>query len=222
MKKLIYIVIMNLMLGLNSCSSPLSDTPVSDPGLITPNIIVVHTDDDYGISNTVRACLTDKNGAYIELLEGDVKVNDDLMEYSVSCYKRTIDVKEEENYEIVVTLADSTEYPFKVKTPAFFKKVDYPSKIKKNEVFDVSWKSNEEMETVVSFSVQDTTGSMIILYEELTSNSYVTVDPDNFPKYDIKSGTLTLYRKIQGSMPDGFSGGSIESRCIFERTIKIK
>ncbi len=219
MKKLIYFF--GALVLFASCSSPLSDTPVSDPGLVTPNIILQHAEDDYGVSNKVNACLSDKNGAYIELLEGDIKVEGDLMEFGVTCYKRTIDVKENKDYQVVITLADSTAYPFTVTTPTFFKKVDYPGKVKKGEAFDVSWKGDGG-ETKVNFSVKDTASNWVIVFEEYVSGNSVTIDPDNFPGGDIDKGMLNLTRTTKGKMPSGFNGGSIVSKCTFEKTIKIK
>ncbi|CAG5080919.1 hypothetical protein [Parvicella tangerina] len=221
MKTLIYLFA-GVTISLSSCSSPLSDTPVSDPGLVTPHIVINHKDGDYGIANKVSTCLMDKNGAYIELLEGDVKVNGDLMEFGMTCYKRTIDVQENTVYKVVLTLADSAKYPFKVTTPHFFKKVDYPGKVKKGKAFEVSWKSEGNEQTTVNFSVQDTSDNWITLYEEITDQSMVTISPDNYPKGDISKGSITLYRSVNGKMPNGFNGGSVKANCIFERSIKIK
>lgn len=222
MKNFLHLIVFAAALILFGCSSPLSDTPVSDPGLVTPTIVLEHIEDDYGISNKVNACLTDKNGAYIELLEGNIKVDDELMEFGISCYKRTIDLKELKDYNVVVTLADSAEYPFHITTPSYFKKVDFPSKVKKSESFEVSWKSDQTEETKVAFSVQDSSSNYIIIFEEYTTSNSITIDPDNFPKGDITKGMITLSRTSNGSVPEGFNGGSCTARCIFEKTIKIK
>lgn len=222
MKNLIITFFIAIALINSSCSSPLSDTPISDPGLITPTIHVTHTDDDGGVYDKVSACLTDKNGAFIELMEGDIKVEGDLMEFAVTCYKRTITIKENQHYNVIITLADSAEYPFSVISPYYLKKVDYPGKVSKNESFEISWTSTGKGETQVVFSVQDTSSKWVNIFSEFTSNNSITVTPDNFPGGDINNGLITLTRTNSGDMPSGFNGGRIQAHCIFERSIKIK
>lgn len=222
MRHFIYPIIAFTLFLITGCSSPLSDTPISDPGLITPNIILKHVDGDFGISNHVTTRLTDKNGAYIELMEGEAKVNNEKMEFHMTCYQRDMDIKPEAEYTFSIILSDSAEYPFTVTTPAFFKKVKYPSKVKKNTGFEISWNSEGSYETQVIFSIRDTTNSLETVFEEYTYENHVFVDPDNFTQGDIEEGMITLYRTSKGKMPDGFNGGNIDAICIFERTVKIK
>ncbi|MCB9198597.1 MAG: hypothetical protein H6600_09060 [Flavobacteriales bacterium] len=221
MKKLIPSLFL-LAIIINSCSSPLSDLPISDPGLVTPYIQVIYSDGEFGVASKISTCLNDKNGAYIELMEGNVAVNGDQMEYSMTCYKRTKNIDELTDYTVTITLADSTEYPSKVKSPAFFKKVDYPGKIAPNESFDISWSSNLDQETQVKFDVLDTAGIWVTIFNESTNQNMITVDPDNYPKGDISEGMITISRTNNGELADGFNGGEIISICVFERKIKIK
>lgn len=219
MRKLIFATL--LILSLSQCSSPLSDTPVSDPMLITPTILLQHIDDDYGMSNKASACLTDKNGAYIELMQGKVEVQGDRMEFAMTCYVRTIEIKPQNSYNVTITLADSTEYPCNITTPAYFKKVKFPEKISLDSSFDISWKTKSEGDTKINFSVQDSTKNWITIFEEFTTENSINISPDNYPKGDINNGIITLTKTTSGDMPSGFNGGSIAAQCIFQRTIKI-
>lgn len=222
MKKLLSLFALATFL-LNSCSSPLSDLPISDPGLITPVMKITHLDVEDGVSSHSSVCLMDKNGAYIELKEGFVSLNDQTMNHHISCYSGSIDAKELKEYEFNITLADSVAYISTVVMPSFFKKVKYPSKIKPEETFEVSWQSDaNNEETSVSFSVQDSTGQWINIFTETTLENITNIDPDNYPAWNFSKGKISLSKTRKGEMVDRFNGGSVTAVCIFERIVHIK
>ena len=215
-------IIVLLSLICLSCSSPLSDIAISDPGLISPHIKVEFSNTETGIHSMINACLNDKNGAYIELLEGKVTLNGELMSDQMNCYSSSAKVDPLKEYKIEVTLADSMVYLSTVTSPAFFEKVIIPNKIGQGESFDVEWADNSDNETLVTFEVKDSSNNWIKLFDNEVDYYNAFIDDLDYPDYPITEGKLTLTRIEKGKLADGFNGGSIAAKVTYERLIKIK
>jgi hypothetical protein len=220
MKKFLGIISAAILMA--SCSSPLSDIAISDPNLITPIIKVEFNNTEDGKNSVINTCLTDKNGAYIELKEGEVAVNGKIMNTTLACYNSNMNVDSEKKYTITVTLADSAKYDNTVTTPAFFEKVNYPNKIDKGEGFNVDWSDNYNEETMVIFEIKDSSGFWTKIYENEVDDNRDYVSKIDYPAYDVSEGKITLQRIEKGTIADGFNGGKMEAKVTYERFIKIR
>ncbi len=206
------------------CSSPLSDVAISDPNLVTPEFVLRSTNTDYGISSSISVCLRDKNGAYIKLKEGKVMVNQQDMDFKISCYGSNLSVSSGKKYKFDVVLADSNAYAADVVVPSFFEKVKIPSKINQSENISVSWENNYSNSTTkVVFEIKDTSNFWRPLFEEDVNNtSSITIQNIDYPDYKVSEGKITLSRIVSGNVSNEFSGGNIDAYVIYERTLKIK
>lgn len=217
-----YLYILAAVLTFTRCSSPLSDIAISDPSVITPNINLSISNTDYGVSSNVNIALNDKNGAFIELKEGNVTLNGKETSYSMTSYSNNMNLEEGMDCKVVITLADSTEYDNSVKMPAVFNKVDYPSKISQGDSFEVSWKDNYSGVSTVKFEIKDTSNLWITVFESDVTDSEVLIKNIDYPKFDISEGKINLSRKKKGSIAEGFSGGKINATTSYDRLITIK
>ncbi len=206
------------------CSSPLSDVAISDPNLVTPEFTLKSFNTDNGVSSSISVCLRDKNGAFIQLKEGKVMVNQQDLNFKFSCYGSDLIVSSGKKYQFDVVLADSNAYPADVIVPSFFEKVKIPSKIKPTESISVSWDNNDfKGVTKVVYEVKDTSNFWIPLFEEDVQNaSSILIDAIEYPKYEITEGKIMLSRVAKGKVSDKFNGGKIDAIVIYERTLKVK
>ncbi len=220
MKNYLYLIISTILLS--NCSSPLSDIAISDPSVIYPNIKLSISNTDYGVNSSTNITLSDKNGAFIELKEGEVTINDAPTTYSMTTYSNNASLEEATDYEINITLADSASYLCTVTMPSTFKKVKYPSKIKQGENIEVKWKNNYVGISKVVFEIKDSSSNWISVFEkDITDNEIILKDID-YPNYSISEGKLKLSRHLKGKLADGFGGGGIGAYTTYDRIITIK
>lgn len=216
-----YILILVVIVAFTSCSSPLSDVAISDPSVIYPNIKLSISNTDYGTNSTTSIALNDKNGAFIELKEGEVTLNDSPTTFSMTTYSNNSSLTEGTDYNINITLADSVSYLNTVTMPSTFRKVKYPSKIKQGENIEVTWKDNYDGISKVEFEIKDSTDQWITIFEQDINDNEIILEID-YPKYSISEGKLKLSRYLQGNLADGFGGGGIRAYTTYDRIITIK
>ncbi len=130
-----------------SCQSPLSNTDITDPSTLQPQIQVIKSTDSTGSMYNYRADIYDRQSRYVELKDGGVSVNGEqliLVRSLLGSYYLTDDhiVKYQFNtkYNFIVTLSDGSQYTASVTTPStelsnFFA----PSEQVKTQNMRVSW-----------------------------------------------------------------------------------
>jgi len=221
MKPLRFLLILLSLIGL-SCSSPLSDTNVTDPSLLQPQLAVSKTMDNGARVIEYTADIYDKNHNLVTLQNGSVKINGYSMneranilggeEYYLtgeSEVKFILDT----TYTFTLTLSDGTQYNGTVKSQsADLYEFDAPSTQSHTQNMTVTWKDTDPkarmyIQMVYDFRTDTSSGSGIQTFtiSNPSSGSY-TINASNFTtsQGEIYEVDLTLVSEISGTIDSRF------------------
>jgi len=139
-----------------SCQSPLSNTDITDPSTLEPQIQVIKYTDSTGSLYNYRADIYDQQARYIELKGGGVSVNGEqliLVRSLLGSYYLTDDhiIKYQLNtkYNFIITLSDGSQYASSVTTPSTeLSNFVVPSEQAKTQIMRVSWTNPDTSATM--------------------------------------------------------------------------
>lgn len=226
MKNKLLTIIMFGMVGL-SCSSPLSDTNVTDPSLLEPELVISKSIDALG-ARTVQytADILDKNSNLVTLQNGNVKVDGFAMnlrayvfggeEYDLlgeSEVKFVLDT----TFTFALTLSDGSQYYGTVKSQAndLFE-FDTPSTQSHTQNMVITWMDTDpnaamriEMTSKFHTDTSNGTGFQTIQLPNPTTGSF-TINSSYFngPQGTIYEVDLVLVSEIRGNIDSHFRSGS--------------
>ncbi len=224
MNKLHYPLIIIAALAHWSCQSPLSNTDITDPSMIQPQIQVLMETDSSGTKYYYRADIYDRQLRYVELMNGTVQVNGEqliLVRDVLGSYYLTDDhlIKYQLNtqYNFTVTLSDKSQYTASVKTPlAALSNFVVPSEQVKTQSLSLSWVNPDTSATMylmlaISFKT-DTSIGLESRKVPISNTSLGTFDlqPSEFTSSQGVSTALdiTLHSEDLGKIDPRFYAGS--------------
>ncbi len=239
MKTLLASVIILSTAVILSCESPLSDTQVTDPGILQPVVQVTRDIQSNGtLSYSYRCDVYDKNTYFVELKDGGVKLNGEsllLVHDLLGPYYLTdnlhVPYSLATKYTFTITLADQSSYEAVVTTP----KLDFiefvaPEVQSSKLPMHVSWgaaDSNSVMSMIVTKHFRTDTSSGIAIHKVAIGNpllrSYDLQPADFVHEEGTTYGVeLTLTSQLEGTIdPKFYFGSRAYSSQTITRSVKI-
>jgi len=233
--KLRVLAVLSLGIIALSCSSPLSDTNVTDPSLLAPDMQVVKSMSGGARTVTYEVNIYDKNSNLVTLQNGNVKVNTYQMnvksnifggEYYYLGGESEVKFQLSTKYTFAVYLSDGSEYDGSVTSQSKdLTSFTVPATQDHTQNMSVSWTDTDpaakmyiSMVYTLRTDTSTTTGVKTISIPNPSSGSFV-IDKSQFA---IQGGTLTsadftLVSEIDGTVDSRFRGGS-SVECLVEYT----
>ena len=224
MDKTYYLLIILAALGHWSCQSPLSNTDITDPSSLQPQIQVIKDTDSTGSIYNYRADLYDQHSRYVELKDGGINVNGEqliLVRGVLGSYYLTDDhiVKYQLNtkYNFIITLSDHSQYTASVTTPsAELSNFGVPTEQDSTQSMKVSWVNPDTSATMyltlVIYFKTDTSAGFQSSKVVIPNPHLGTFDlpPSDFLAKQGKSTAIdiTLHSEILGQIDSRFFFGS--------------
>ncbi len=226
MKYLPFAFIFLGIIGL-SCSSPLSDTNVTDPSLLEP-VLVVTKSIDSGGARTVEytADIYDKNLNLVTLQNGSVKIDNFAMneradifggeEYYISG-ESEVKFALSTTYSFTLTLSDGSQYNGTVKSQSEdLTEFNTPTSQSHTQNMPLTWTDTDpnatmSIQMLYKFSTDTSTGSgtKTIAISNPSSGSYTIGSSDlTTSQGKIYEVDLTLISEIRGTIDSHFRSGS--------------
>lgn len=152
-----YYFLLSLIIFLASCAhkSALSDVDLEDPSLVSVDVIFEHCQKENGkLEEKIEVRIKDKNGDYVEVKNGSVKINDVALEVTEGSFSNlpiykvatnTLTVQPDKTYKIVIQMSDGEEYTTTYKTQ--FKEITFrnlPTKHNERNPLDVKWEGGDK------------------------------------------------------------------------------
>lgn len=205
-------------------NSALSDVEVTDPGLISPEIVLSEHVNENGRKNTnLVVFLNDKNNDGINLLKGGVTLNNTPLsvqtEMGGAPYYTLGNVKIIPNtkYSFMVTLADDQSYPCVVTSPkGSISGLSVPEYHNMNKPLKITWnkfRPDQGSDVRLTISCDEAQETEVTLSSQDARNGH----------YTFSSGTLrsinegersdcivTLTSSVSGKVDPKFNGGSVQ------------
>lgn len=165
-----------------SCSSPLSDVPISEPSVLRA---VAVAERDIGVTNGITSflqlSLRDKHEEWVELKEGNVTVNGLAMSYDGwGSYVRNDAVQPDANYTYKITLSDGSKYSCQVHTPKDLHQFDVPSEYDRKSPLTLTW---QESDGAAQARIDLADASQTFSYYPYASAGSYTLQPSAFDKF---------------------------------------
>ncbi len=157
----------------STCTSPLSDVPVSEPSVLRAAAVAERDISASNIASTFfQLALRDKHEQWVHLKEGDVTVGGLPMSYNsfLGSYVRNDVVLPNATYTFVVTLSDGSRYTCTVRTSKDLNELTVPSSYDRTGYFTVSWKEVDGSTTAMLTVAGDSTSASY--YPQSASGSY--------------------------------------------------
>jgi hypothetical protein len=209
------------------CSSPLSDVDITDFGVINGSFAITESFNSAGgTSQTVRASLTDKNFANVEIKDGGVTVNGTAMTYDdntfVQCYtKDNLVLAKNTLYRFVITLSNAATCTSSVTTPpAAFGTVMVPSTISLSQGATVTWTDTARSSSVNVTLSLDSLSRIVFQQAALVDDGKVVIPAESDSTLTGRA-TLTLARKNTGTVAAPLRGGDISASVTFTASVTI-
>lgn len=240
MRYQLFALILLGIIGL-SCSSPLSDTNVTDPSLLEPVLLVTKSIDSTG-ARTVQytADIYDKNMNLVTLQNGSVKINNFAMneranilggeEYYLSG-ESEVQFAPSTNYSFTLTLSDGNQYNGTVKSQSTdLTEFNTPTTQSHTQNMPLTWKNTDPNATM---SIQmlykfrtDTSGgsgTKTFAISNPSTESYTVNSSDlTTTQGTIYEVDLTLVSEVRGTIDSHFRPGSyVASDLEITRTVTI-
>jgi hypothetical protein len=194
---------------------------ITDPSVLQPHFTVQRTLlTSGGTSETIQTVIFDKNLAYVEIKNGQLKVNGQVMRLNtvlgIPTYSLTspsVNVNTPYTFEIV--LPDGNSYSGTVTTAAkTFVSLSAPATSNAQSDLEISWQEiylHDEMEISLIFTTATgtVTGPVIPLAQDQVMDGSFTIPKSNFATpTGITSVLITLTGKENGTTDPKFRNGS--------------
>jgi len=222
-----------ITLFFSNCDSPLSDTEITDPGVLQPHFVVERALLDNGtVLGALQATILDKNLASVQLKNGLVKVNGQQMSITeilnISTYhipSATVNLNTDYNFEVV--LANGQRYTGMVKTqPKTFTSVTVPSNSSVDSDLTISWQDVYVHDALtISLNLTSPAGTVpgetfTLTPAQMEAGSFVIPKSNFATPAGITSATITLTGAKYGTIDSEFRSGSVTiSRMRVEKKV---
>ncbi len=172
MKKLVLLLFVTLIAG--GCDSPLSDVELNDPGVLTVRAWLKRgTSHGLLTEHQIRLRITDKNNASVELLDGEVLVNELAMDFSGILIGYELNewqtmVAADSVYVFDIVLSDSAHYPSSITSqPNLLEFTEFPTSMILGDDLTFGWNGEGqadplEIRLTVSAGNQDRTHTFLM------------------------------------------------------------
>lgn len=155
MKKYFFLICLAIALGSCAHKSALSDVDLTDPSLVSVDVLFENCQKVNGkIEEKIEVRIKDKNGDYVEIKKGGVKINDinlELVETSLSdlplytIATNELSVEPNQTYKITIQMSDEEEYTTTYETQ--FKEITFknlPTKHNEKDALNVKWEGGDK------------------------------------------------------------------------------
>jgi len=228
MKKIIVLLVAPIMLFGCKENSALSDVELTNPKLISPEIILSKHENERGRSNTsLVVYLNDKNNNSIDLLKGGVDLNNTPLgvqaEMCGAPYYTlgNIELVPKRKYIFNIRLADDRVYPCSIYSPEkTLEKMNVPEYHNMDSPLVVSWSNRNEDNTHYSLEIRNETlwEEIELSHQQAQKGKYVIPADLLYYINNEQNGdiSVTLKSCTYGRVDPKFNGGSIkimESIC---------
>lgn len=231
-----------LLLTIAGCRqrSVLSDVELTDPSLISPDVLLERTTGADGkIETTVHAYALDKNGDAVEIKNGGVTLNGERLavDYetvnNVPFYRpanpRTAELSADETYRFEFELSDGKRYACEVAAQRrALTRLEAPSRHPKDKPMTIRWRDDSdddyltlEIETTVKRDDVETTEYDEIPIPQDARGEY-EIPAAYFDKANVRSAELTLISNKPGEVAKEFGGGEATARFAAEATVVLE
>ncbi len=240
MKHLEFLFILLGLIGL-SCSSPLSDTNVTDPSLLQPQLTVSKTLNNGARSVEYTAVIFDKNSNLVTLKDGGVKINGIVMDTAKTLFggqdyqllgESGVKFALSTSYTFTITLSDGSNYYGTVKSQSTdLYEFDAPATQSRKQNMTVTWKDTDPnaqmyIQMIYDFRTDSSGGSgeQTFTIPNPSSKSYsINSSYFNTTQGTIYEVDLTLISEVRGTIDSHFrSGSSTVSDLRITRNVTIE
>ena len=224
MKKFIPLIFASILLSGCKGNSALSDVEISDPKLISPEIVLHDHVNKLGRRNTnLVVFLNDKNDDSIDLLKGGVSLNNTSLSVQTETggapYYTLGNVKVIPNtkYSFLVTLADDKPYACVVTSPKeTLSGLSVPEYHNMNSPLKITWNKfspDRRSDFLLTISHDDVQQEEISLSSRDVRNGHYTISSGILR--GINEGKrsdciITLTSSVSGKVDPKFNGGSVK------------
>lgn len=240
MKRILTLIAAGISAILCSCESPLSDTEITNPGLLAPVISVERTQSKDGTIEHEYTCyLYDKSLQLVQLKNGSVSVNGAPMPHKKgllgSYYSTTassVPYALSTKYTFTITLADQKGYTASVTTQdALLNNFTAPSEVVHTNAMQVSWSGHDpkaelSIEILSHFRTDTSTGSQFKSFVLPVNIGTTYQIPPSQYLADMGTTTsvdLVLNSEITGTIDSRFKNGrKIMSVQRIGRSVTVK
>ncbi|NUN70368.1 MAG: hypothetical protein HUU02_11720 [Bacteroidetes bacterium] len=224
MKRTLSSILTIIAFILSGCESPLSDTEITDPGLIAPDVQVTRYVSHNGTVSTEYLCgFFDKSAQRVQLKNGSVTVNGVTMSHAKdllgSYYKadpRNVPYSVNTQYVFTITLADNKQYDGVVTTQkSLLNDFSVPTSVSKSSAFQISWSGNDpnadlDLELLSYYKTDSSNGTTFrsIDLPKTASGTY-QVSPSVYlsPSGPTSKVELVLVSELEGTIDGRFKRG---------------
>ncbi len=240
MKRILTFIAASIAVILCGCESPLSDTEITNPGLLAPVITVERTQSkDGSIEHDYTCYLYDKSIQLVQLKSGSVSVNGIPMPHKKgllgSYYSTTsasLPYALSTKYTFTITLADQKGYTASVTTQdALLNNFTAPSEVARTNAMQISWSGNDpkaelSIEIYSHYRTDSSTGSQLKTFALPVNGGNTYQIPPS--QYLADMGTtstveLVLNSEIEGTIDSRFKNGrKIKSVQRIGRSVSIR
>lgn len=240
MKRVIFASILLSLAGL-SCSSPLSDTNVTDPSLLEPVLVVMKSINSSGARSVLyTAGIYDKNLNLVTLQNGSVKIDGFQMNERANLFggehyflqgESEVKFALDSTYTFTITLSDGSKYYGEVTSQSDdLTEFDAPSSQSRTQPVNVNWKATDpnaamSIELVYKYSTDTSSGggTQTISIPDPSTGQY-SISPDMFTtdKGTTNEVDLTLVSEVTGTIDPAFrAGSSTVCELTIQRDVKL-
>lgn len=210
------------LLVMQSCDSPLSDVPITDPTVLKPVMEVEKSiSTNGGISNIISCIIYDKNNNLVEIHDGGVKLNGIYMDsapyglggtYYIPSESQPENIELDKTFTFGVMLSDGEVYLSSITTAAFdLTTFTVPSTYQLYSDLHIQWYEDQysnEMSVKLNCSTGAVTEEFSIPTSDIQIGEY-NIQPGAFPFDQCEEGFyvhLSSFR--EGDVDNRFRDGS--------------